>query len=63
MINIIKTKNVCARIAWIIEIYAGKNNKTVIHYGISEANHGIPWNTEGGLFELIWDFFKSNIQE
>ena len=40
-----------------------KNNKTVIHYGISEANHGIPWNTEGGLFELIWDFFKSNIQE
>ena len=29
MINIIKTKNVCARIAWIIEIYAGKNNKTV----------------------------------
>ncbi len=35
-----------------------ESGKTVLHYGISEAKHGIPGGTEGGLFDLIWDFFK-----
>jgi len=31
----------------------------VVHYGITEAGHGMPPTTEGGTFPLFWDFFES----
>ena len=31
----------------------------VLHYGITEAGHGMPQNIEGGLFPLFWAFFES----
>jgi len=40
--------------------YTGCTDGTrVLHYGITEAAHGMPNNTEGGIFPLFWSFFES----
>ena len=42
-----------------IEFQGCANNTRVIHYGITDAGHGIPGYTEGGLFGIVADFFES----
>ena len=40
-------------------VYSGCLNGTqVIHYGITNGGHGIPAETEGGLYDIVWSFFS-----
>ena len=36
-----------------------EEGRTVRHYGIKEAGHGFSPQTEGGVDQLRWNFFKS----
>ena len=36
-----------------------RDGTLVTHYGIKNAGHGIPPETEGGIYTLIWNFFSS----
>ena len=42
-------------------VYSGCLNGTqVVHYGITDGGHGLPAETEGGLFDLVWSFLRES---
>jgi poly(3-hydroxybutyrate) depolymerase len=37
------------------------HEKRILHYGITNAKHTVPKETEGDLFQTIWDFFTEQL--